>query len=200
MVDPFTGSHMGQLGFFPLSSYSRAKGLFQAYKNLFLSMYLLSTYLLVLQFCSKAYGLSKYKEQQPRNNHQHKGTKKLKMFGILLQWLPSSTLTLGIISEEIGAGVWADLPNYKNLCKANTYPLRDTWSRQVCATESSRSISWPQKSHCKNLYGHILSVLESFLLQPHILPLLCTSHPSVHWSYDWSLPLHRRVSLLCVVG
>lgn len=41
----------GPVGIFsPLSSYSSAWGLFQAYKKTFLSMYLLSTYLLVLQF------------------------------------------------------------------------------------------------------------------------------------------------------
>lgn len=49
---------------------------------------------------------------------EHTGTKNLKIFGVLLQWLPSSTRASGIISEDTAAGLCADLPNESNLGKA----------------------------------------------------------------------------------
>lgn len=78
-------------------------------------MYLLSTYLLVLQVWLKASVLSKHKTQWSKNNCQHKGTKNLKLFGVLLQWLPSSALMLCLISKDSAAEVCANLLNVKNL-------------------------------------------------------------------------------------
>lgn len=130
MVDPFTVSHMGQLGFFPLSSYSRPEGLFQVYKKCFF-----------LYICSELICWFPRSDRRPlcsQSTNNNPGIKNLKIFGILLQWLPSSTLASGIISEDTSAGLYADLPNESNLGKAKYMH----WRKHKRHTVSSPSREW----------------------------------------------------------
>lgn len=69
---------------------------------------------------------------------EHTGTKNLKIFGVLLQWLPSFTRASGIISEDTAAGLCADLPNESNLGKAKYIH----WRKHRRHTESSPSRKW----------------------------------------------------------
>lgn len=141
MVDPFTVSHMGQLGFFPLSSYSRPEVYFRSIKcvsfYVFAQNLFAGSLVLIEDLC--ALKIQTVIQEQL----QHTGTKNLKIFGTLLQWLPSSTLASGIIPEGISAGLCADLPNeskpkYMHWGKHKTHAVNSPsrgWILRKCSTK-----------------------------------------------------------------